>query len=334
MPFQSRRAPLELTADIRATLETISRSRSEPVRDASDHAACLRADDLAPAASAPEGRALHRQGASAWCAGGVAGLAEVGAASADSSREPGLSRWLVKSRKTWVGVVDDEIAVAARRIVKSACRSWLRGRCGKFFLNRRSVLTKYRTNDGIQNRKMAEVLLFYKQIELLHEQETDTPLVAYISYDEKPGAIGKIAPDLPPVPGHYPRSGLRIQTPRNGHGGLGDRTPVRWSTGTEVGSSSPFSVNWTPATLPQPNFGWTGAYFQGNAGLSGDLAQPVRVRVHAEARAESRGVVLQQGGSYLASRSGFEGRTRGTRGTNRQPVVFKWTCKMGDTPEI
>ena len=27
-------------------------------------------------------------------------LAEVGAASADSSREPGLSRWLVKSRKT------------------------------------------------------------------------------------------------------------------------------------------------------------------------------------------------------------------------------------------
>lgn len=31
MPFQSRRAPLELAADIRAALETISRSRSEPV---------------------------------------------------------------------------------------------------------------------------------------------------------------------------------------------------------------------------------------------------------------------------------------------------------------
>ena len=59
---------------------------------------------------------------------------------------------------------------------------------------------------------------------------------------------------------------------------------------------------------------------------------PVRVRVHAEARAESRGVVFQQGGSYLAPRSGFEGRTRGTRGTNKQPVVFKWTRKMDDTP--
>ena len=59
---------------------------------------------------------------------------------------------------------------------------------------------------------------------------------------------------------------------------------------------------------------------------------PVRVRVHAEARAEPRGVVLQQGGSRLASRSGFEGRIRGTHGTNRQPVAFMWTCKMDDTP--
>ena len=224
------------------------------------------------------------------------------------------------------GFVDDEIAVAARSIAKSACRSWLRGRCGKFFLNRRSALTKYRTNDGIRNRKMAEVLLFYKQIEFLQENQPDTPLVACISYDEKPGA--KTAPDLPPVPGHYPC--LRVQTPWNGYGGPGDRTSARWSTG--VGSSSPFSVNWTPATLPQPNFGWAGAH--GNAGFSGNLAQPVRVRVHAEARAEPRGVVLQQGGSHLASRSGFEGRTRGTRGTNKQPVVFKWTCKMDDTPTI
>ena len=127
------------------------------------------------------------------------------------------------------GFVDDEIAVAARSIAKSACRSWLRGRCGKFFLNRRSALTKYRTNDGIRNRKMTEVLLFYKQ--LLHEQETDTPLAACIFHDEKPSAISKTAPDLPPVPGRYPRSGLRVQTPWNGHPngryGLGDWAPVR-----------------------------------------------------------------------------------------------------------
>ena len=69
--------------------------------------------------------------------------------------------------------VADETAVSACRIAQSICRSWPRGRCGKFFLNRRSALTKYRTilNDGIQNRKMAEVLLLYKQIKLLNEQK-------------------------------------------------------------------------------------------------------------------------------------------------------------------
>ena len=91
-----RRAPLELTAD--ATLETISRSRSEPVRDASDHAACLRADG-----PQPRHRKVGRCVDKALQLGALAALlAEVGAASADSSREPGLSRWLVKSRKTWV----------------------------------------------------------------------------------------------------------------------------------------------------------------------------------------------------------------------------------------
>ena len=94
MPF--RRAPLELTADIRATLETISRSR--PVRDASDHAACLRTDG-----PQPRHRKVGRCVDKALQLGGLAALlAEVGAAGADSSREPGLSRWLVKSRKTWV----------------------------------------------------------------------------------------------------------------------------------------------------------------------------------------------------------------------------------------
>ena len=149
-------------------------------------------------------------------------------------------------------------------VAKSICRSWPRGRHGKFFLNRRSAFTKYRTNDGIQNGKMAEIPLFYKQ--LLHEQETDTPLAACIPHDEKPGAIGKAAPGLPPVPGHCPRSRLRVQTPWNGYGGPGDRTPVRSSTGTEVGSSLPFSINQTPATLPQPNFGWDNRA-HGNAGL-------------------------------------------------------------------
>lgn len=54
-------------------------------------------------------------------------------------------------------------------------------------------------------RKMAEVLLVYKEVEMQQRgAAADTPDVT-ISCDEKPGiqAIATIAPDLPPVPGRY-----------------------------------------------------------------------------------------------------------------------------------
>ena len=53
---------------------------------------------------------------------------------------------------------------------------------------------------------MAEVLCVYREVEVLKQssaaQEQETPSVAIISYDEKPGvqAIGTTAPDLPPEP--------------------------------------------------------------------------------------------------------------------------------------
>ena len=54
------------------------------------------------------------------------------------------------------------------------------------------------------DRKMAEVLCVYKEVELLRETGKDD-MVAILSYDEKPGiqAIGTTAPDLPPVPGRH-----------------------------------------------------------------------------------------------------------------------------------
>ena len=56
------------------------------------------------------------------------------------------------------------------------------------------------------DEKMAEVLCVYREVEVLKQsaiaQEQETPAVAIISYDEKPGvqAIGTTAPDLPPEP--------------------------------------------------------------------------------------------------------------------------------------
>ena len=55
------------------------------------------------------------------------------------------------------------------------------------------------------DRKMIQVLHIYKEVELYSAPGNDQDLVAYLSYDEKPGiqAISSIAPDLPPDSGIY-----------------------------------------------------------------------------------------------------------------------------------
>jgi len=56
--------------------------------------------------------------------------------------------------------------------------------------------------------KMAQVLCVYREVALLAEKKDGEagPLLAILSYDEKPGiqAIENTAPDLPPVPGEHP----------------------------------------------------------------------------------------------------------------------------------
>lgn len=66
-------------------------------------------------------------------------------------------------------------------------------------------------------RKMAEVLCVYKEVELLRKSGEDG-MVAVLSYDEKPGiqAIGVTAPDLPPVEGEHPCWGRDPEYVRHG----------------------------------------------------------------------------------------------------------------------
>jgi len=57
--------------------------------------------------------------------------------------------------------------------------------------------------------KMANVLHVYHEVKLLRAQDPadgEAPLVAVLSYDEKPGiqVLQNTAPDLPPVPGRHP----------------------------------------------------------------------------------------------------------------------------------
>ena len=67
--------------------------------------------------------------------------------------------------------------------------------------------------------KMEQVLLIYKQVELVRrEGQTEGPLTAFVSYDEKPGiqALGGTAPDLSPVPGRHATTGRDYEYRRHG----------------------------------------------------------------------------------------------------------------------
>ena len=65
----------------------------------------------------------------------------------------------------------------------------------KYYLERR---------DPLHNEKMAEVLLVYKEVFMLSDEDKEAR--AYVSFDTKPGiqALANKAPDLMPVPGRHP----------------------------------------------------------------------------------------------------------------------------------
>ena len=121
-----------------------------------------------------------------------------------------------------------------------------------------------------------------------------------------------------------------------------DRTSVRLSTVTEVGSSSPFSVNWTPTTLPD----------QTSAGSGQPRALPGK-REPFWQLCPTGFVFTLKHGSWLNLVESFFSKVVRTllRGVtskeelveriqryidqiNKQPVVFKWTYKMDDMPAI
>ena len=69
--------------------------------------------------------------------------------------------------------------------------------------------------------KMAQVLLTYKEVEMIRtsdSKEKEASYVAVLSYDEKPGiqAIQNVAPDLPPIAGKHPSIGRDYEYKRHG----------------------------------------------------------------------------------------------------------------------
>jgi len=77
---------------------------------------------------------------------------------------------------------------------------------------RQSKIRPYKITYYVERRdpefesKMAQVLYVYKDVELLSQNDDNSSdMVAYLSYDEKPGiqAIANTCEDLPPVPGEH-----------------------------------------------------------------------------------------------------------------------------------
>jgi transposase len=72
--------------------------------------------------------------------------------------------------------------------------------------------------DPLFEEKMNQVLLVYREVMMAAAENDEESLVAYISYDEKPGiqAIENTAPDLYPVPGKYPTLARDYEYKRHG----------------------------------------------------------------------------------------------------------------------
>jgi transposase len=176
--------------------------------------------------------------------------------------------------------------------------------------------------------KMAQILMVYREVQVLQEKlqsgdkaETDEgQLMAVLSLDEKPGiqAIGKVAPDLPPVPGKHPSNGRDYEYKRHGtlsllagldlltgkvHACIEERhrsleftkllEQIHQAYSAETRILIVLSLDalvCAAGTGGQP----FSPHLEGNPGLPQDAAQPLRVRVHAQAR-----VLVEPGGSLF-----------------------------------
>lgn len=241
MPVRSSRAKLDLDAGDREELERVGRSRTEPLRRVERARMLLAYADGATVAGIVRAvggtrpkveRCLDK----ALQFGAVAAL--------DDLRRPGRPRAITDEARAWV------VALACRkpkelghpeelwtmRLLAEHARAQgpaeghpslaglARGTVSKILGEQRlrphKVTYYLERRDPEFDRKMADVLLVYRLVEVMRESRRglDPRLCAFVSYDEKPGvqAIGTTAPDLPPKPGAHPSTARDHEYVRHG----------------------------------------------------------------------------------------------------------------------
>lgn len=230
MPFLKKRKPLVLTDEDRRELETIRRSRSEEKRRTTRAAILL--DSVAGMSDQAIARAQHvNRNTVVLCINKCLRFG-VKVALGELPRS-GKPRTLSDEAIAWVlhcaCQKPKDLGYSYELWTYRLLTTHLRQRCeaaGYAELRRlsRSKLHKILTKAEIRphkvryyverrdpefERKMAEVLHVYKEVQILNEGllrgEIAEPGTATISYDEKPGiqALALTTPDRPPVPGKY-----------------------------------------------------------------------------------------------------------------------------------
>ena len=241
MPRGTRRPKLELTGDERQLLEAVSRARTVTVAKQERARVMLAfADGMGVASIAREFE--MRQNKVIRCLEKASTLGTVQAL--DDRPGRGRKRRITAEARTWLVSLACQkpkdlgysYELWTRRLLAQHARTHCvaEGHPSLQYLVKASVSRILRANqirperieyylekrDPEFDTKMATVLHVYKQVEILREAGPDqgSDLVAVLSYDEKPGiqAIGKTAPDLPPVPGKHPATGRDYEYVRHG----------------------------------------------------------------------------------------------------------------------
>jgi len=228
MPFRSQKQAVVLPPEVRRTLEALSRSRTE-ARHRVERAMILLAYADGGTVSAIARRMRTNRPKVERCINKALQIGVVPSLS-DLPR-PGKTPAIPAEAKAWLvslacqkpkdlGYAQEMWTTSLlARHVKAHCeasghpslRRLSRGTVSKILT--KSEVRPHKIRYYLERRdpefeaKMAQVLCVYREVEIFRQtRDAVSPLVAVLSYDEKPGiqAIANTACDLPPVPGSHP----------------------------------------------------------------------------------------------------------------------------------
>jgi len=241
MPFQSRKAKLNLSDEVKEKLETIGRSRTQPWRMAERARILLAYAEGRSVSTIAEQLHLTRPKVNrgvnkALQLGALASLADLGGRGKPAVIGPAARTWVVAlacqkpkdlgySFELWTTrLLAAHIRQTCQQAGHPALAQISRGTVSKILAQ--SQIRPHKISYYLQRRdpafeaKMAQVLYVYKQVEMLRQaaDQGRSAMVAVLSYDEKPGiqAIQNTAPDLPPSPGQQRHWGRDHEYIRHG----------------------------------------------------------------------------------------------------------------------